>query len=232
MKEMKFRSLLESGQRIMFLELLATVTLAVLLVSIFILYEAKTAVVQRYIVPDTQVAVVPSAERLELSSASREAVAEFAHAHPEIAVVGVVAVELKENTRTSLMRVFNDKEVERRVVEADKTQPGGPFPLFTADTAGNAEITALLGGEFTCSTEDVAVFIQRYNLGDKLKQVCRIPVPPYYGRLTGYLVLYSKVEMSIYEKDRLRSAATRLALDIYRNDVVTVPRYERPMRAR
>lgn len=231
MKEMKFRSLLESGQRIMFLELLATVTLAVLLVSIFILYEAKTAVIQRYIVPDTQVAVVPSAERLALSSASREAVYEFAHARPEIAVVGVVAVDLKENTRTSLMRVFNDKEIEKRVMDADKSVPSGPFPLFTADVTGNAEITALLSGEFTCSTEDVTVFIQKYNLGDKLKQVCRIPVPPYYGRLTGYLVLYSKAEMSIYEKDRLRSAVTRLALDIYRNDVVTVPRYERPMRA-
>lgn len=231
--EYKFKSLLERAQSISFVELMATITVVVLLVAIFMLYEARTAFIQHYVVADVESMGVPTGTTLQLSDNSKEQIEAFTHEHGTLALVAVIGVDLSDNTRSALIRFYNDKAIEKLALTNDKkARLGVSSPLFTDNAVNNAEISALLNGEFTCTSVDSSPFIVVNNLTQTIKQVCRVPVPPYYGRLTGYLVMYSKTEMSIYEVDQLRSAAIRLAIDIYRADVARLPRYERPMRSR
>ena len=65
--EYKFKTLLERAQSISFVELMATITVVVLLVAIFMLYEARTAFIQHYVVADVESVGVPAGTTLNLS---------------------------------------------------------------------------------------------------------------------------------------------------------------------
>lgn len=211
---------IEHMHRVPFYGIIVTVLISVLLVSIIILYEARTAVLQRYMTPSSVSRIAPMQGRLVLSADSIDRVREFASDHSELAVVGVVSVDFSQNSRETVVRFFNDPAIEKQVTAQLHANAESPLPLLIPnDKINNDQIADLLNGEFTCSNAIDGIFVQLYNLDAQLRTVCRVPVPPYYGRLTGYLVMYSKKEMSIYEKDQLRAAAIRLAVDMYYQDV-------------
>ena len=176
--ESKIKSLLKHVQQVTFAELLTTLSLAMLLVSIVMLYEARTAILQRYIVPNANTSTIASHPSLELSASSISKLQQFILNHNEIAVLEVVGVRLIDNQRTTLIRLFNDHELERATSGALDT----PTMLFSSDVVYNAEISALLNGEFTCTSNDHGPFVVRHNLQRIIKTTCRIPVPPYYGK--------------------------------------------------
>jgi hypothetical protein len=212
MSDQSFTTLLKRAQSITFVELLASVSFAMLLASIVILFEVKTAFFQRHFTPDPQVVLSPNSPRMVLSTIDVGALEQFAQEHTELAAVGVVSVDLSENTRSPLITIYGDKFVETKI--ATKPQISN-MALFTANSSNNTEITSLLNGQFSCSPSTSSPLLIEYKMTDIIKTVCRVPVPPYYGRLTGYLVFYSRTELSIYEVDRLRRAALRLSIDMY-----------------
>lgn len=224
MKDTPFHSLLTHVQKTTLVEILATVCVSIMFVAIGILYEARTSIIQRHFLPQVLMATDPIATRLMLSSTSVELVTKFAEAHKEIAVVGVVSVDLPANQRTNVLRVYNDKALEQLVKtrEAASAMPYNQvaFPLFSNNVVQNSMISTLLAGEFTCSATESAMFSPSYNLEERLKTSCRVPIPPFYGRLTGYLVMHSARELSIYETEALKAASLRLSMDLYYTDVV------------
>lgn len=217
-----FHSLLTHVQKVTFIEVLATICVSIMFVAIGILYEARTTVVQRYFIPETQLTTDPIARQLILSQESIDMITKFAKAHTEVAVVGVVSVNLPANQRTSLLRVFNDKELEQHVTkqEANLTHSQRVFPLFSDNSSQNAMVSSLLAGEFTCATTDPATMMPIPDFGNRLKTSCNVPIPPFYGRMTGYLVMHSTRELSIYEAEALKAASLRLSIDLYYTDVV------------
>jgi hypothetical protein len=220
----RFHSLLTHVQKVTFVEILATVCVSIMFVAIGILYEARTSVIQRYIVPETQQTASPLANQLVLSPESMEMVAKFAKAHTEVAMVGVVSVNMTANQRTNLLRVYNDKVLEQVVAQRESKESipynQRPFPLFSDNITQNTMISSLLAGEFTCSATDNAMFSPQYNLEERMKTSCRVPIPPFYGRFTGYLIMHSSRELSIYEVEELKAASLRLSIDMYYTDIV------------
>lgn len=210
MSEHHFANTLKRVQQATFVEYLATIACAMLLVSILILVEAKTMFFQRQFAPSAFETSHVLRSRLVLTDAGFDAMERFAREHTDLAAVGLVAVDLAENTRTELVVIYNDKQVEKGV----DRNVGSTLPLFTTDTRNNAEMASLLNGEFGCAPASNSVLVQMHKL-DMLKTACRVPVPPYYGRLTGYLVMYSRDEVSIYEAEQLRKDALKLSVDMY-----------------
>jgi hypothetical protein len=204
---MKFRN-------ITLTQLVTSVVFAVMLATIFILYGAKIAYFQSVTESNPPPFIMSVGDRLELTPNSVLIVQQFLKTHPDIDVVGVVNFDMVHNTRTNMLRMFNDKALEAKVQEQIAHPPEKPQPLFTSDIESNSEISSLLSNQFTCNSGE-SIFTRQYGLRNIIHTTCRVPIPPYYGRVTGYIVLYSKKEMSIYEKDQLRIAAIRLAVDMY-----------------
>lgn len=211
MNDHHIASVLERVQKATFIEMLATLAFAMMLVSIVILFEVRTAFFQRYLTPDPQIVLSPVPTRLVLTSESIRAVEQFAASNTDLAAVGVMSVDLSENTRTALLMIYNDKKLEVQAAKLNMTT----WPLFTSSPANNSDISSLLNGEFTCSPAQYSTLALSIGPNSPIKTTCRVPVPPYYGRLTGYLVMHSTDELSIYQVDRLRNAALRLSIDMY-----------------
>lgn len=213
MSDHNFTSFVNRIRTVTFVEILATVSIAMLFVSIVILFEVKTAFLQRQLASDHLAVVSPNSSKLMLSNIDVDVVERFARSHAELAAVGVVGVNLAENTRTMIVAIYNDQTLKR--LHQKHNIYAGSYPLFTADSINNSEITSLIEGRFTCAPSIIGPGGDVTEIRALVKTTCRVPVPPYYGKVTGYLVFYSSKELSIYEVDRLRRDALRLAIDIY-----------------
>lgn len=209
MNDHHIATILERVQKATFVEMIATLAFAMMLVSIVILFEVRTAFFQRHIAPGPQIVLAPVTTRLVLSESSIEALEQFAKSNPDLAAVGVISVDLSDNSRTLLMMVHNTTSVL-----STPTMPQ-TWPLFTADPVNNADVSSLLNGEFTCVPAAYSTLAHTQSLGGGVKTSCHVPVPPYYGRLTGYLIMHTVDELSIYDIDRLRRSALRLSIDMY-----------------
>lgn len=188
---------------------------AVSIVALALLFEAKTSTLRNLIAPH----VLPSQSAgeqyvLSLTSEGVGVVNRFTAAHPQVDVVAIVAVDLEDNTRTPLIVRYNDRALEQ--LAAKYVQLPTIIPLFTDDKANNADLSALLNGEFSCkSAAEGMPLVLPAQIKSKLKTTCRVPVPPFYGRLAGYVVIYSTRELSIYEVESLRISTIRLSVDLY-----------------
>lgn len=218
-----FHELLNSAQKVTLFEILATVCIAMLFVSIVIIYEARTLFLLSKVTTDSPLVVGTVNKQLVLSSQSVVLVEQFAHTHSSVVdVIGVVAVDLIDNSRNTVLQVFNDKKIAAEVVaqEAADQSKKYPTPLFTTDPLRNTEISSLLAGEFFCGVGTNVLFAAPYVISVPIKTTCYSPVPPYYGRLTGYIIIHSKRELSIYEAATLRDAALHLAINVYYADIL------------
>lgn len=209
MSEHNLIKALRHVQSITVVRVLIIVSFAMLLVSSLILYEARTSFLQKHVNVLTTT-VQPSS--LKLNPVGVKSLTDFMESHRDIAALGVVAVDMEENTRLPLVTLYNDDHVKNALEAAEDKQPQ---PLFTNDPQNNANVSALLNGEFVCVPHGSVTHVGRVKSEPLIKTTCRVPIPPYYGKLMGYLVIHSVHELSIYEIDRLRRDALRLSIDIY-----------------
>lgn len=211
MSEKVLAATIKHVQQARFVEYLAALAVAMFIVSIVVLFEAKTLFFQRQLAPTAFELVRPFPSRLVMTETSYQYMVDFTEQHPEIAAVGLVAVDLSENTRTTLVMLYNDKQAEER----SATAVPSTVPLFTSDPVNNTEMASLLNGEFGCFPSRHSAMASSLKIVELLETSCRVPVPPYYGRLTGYLVFYTRGELSIYEVEELRRDALKLSVNMY-----------------
>lgn len=211
MNDSHIASILNRVHKVTFVEMLATLAFAMMLVSIVILIEVRTSFFQRFIAPDPQIVFSPVPARLAMSPGSTNAVVQFAAEHPTLAVVGVMSVDLSDNTREVMLMIYNDPALAEQNSKLTSTK----WPLFTASVENNSDISSLFSGEFACSPARQNMLMEALSINGAIRTTCRVPIPPYYGRLTGYLVMHSTEELSIYEVDQLRTDALRLSINMY-----------------
>lgn len=138
---------------------------------------------------------------------------------PLIAAVVLTHVDLQKNRRKPLWWKIDDTEAD---TISEKTERSLPRPVFDYDPKNTQQMVAVLNNEFVCSRTADTVF--RFNWPvERMPVVCRIAIPPFYGRMVGMLSVVLKKQPTKYELDQIRTEASRLAVDIYLRDVVKKP---------
>jgi len=127
-----------------------------------------------------------------------------------------MGINIALNTRSVIYRVFNDKELELRIRTVDARE-GIDLPLFSSNEIQNKQVLSLLRGEFSCSRSPSIPGDSRYGsvISDKVTTTCRVPIPPAYGHLMGYIVFFLSREPTDNEIDELRSDAYTISMAIY-----------------
>jgi hypothetical protein len=128
-----------------------------------------------------------------------------------------VGINIPTNTRTIVYRYFNDKVIERAVRTAD-TKEGDTLPLFSSNEGQNKQILSLIQGEFSCGKLITGGVNSRYAGAEtfgKIVATCRVPIPPAYGHLIGYIVFHLSRDPSEAEMEELRVEAYTLSMNIY-----------------
>lgn len=152
-----------------------------------------------------------------LSSESKYKISSMVARRSDLIVSATVAsVNVQQNRKMYLYRAFSDRDVELVVKESD-ARDGASSPVFTSNEQTNKQILSLIRGEFSCSKiipQGSDSKFGRY-LGNKIKYTCRVPIPPSYGSLIGFVVFHLSREPNETELDEIRLESYTISMHIY-----------------
>jgi hypothetical protein len=132
-------------------------------------------------------------------------------------VVGMVILtaDIRNNRRIPVFWYSDDAYVSKQL---DSTFTGrfGGVPLFTSDDKNNASVVSAINAEFTCSPFDESgMSILFPNLSNRFPVVCKVSVPPFYGKFAGYIIVALQQAPNATEVDLIKAETTDLSNEIF-----------------
>ena len=203
-------------QRVALIALLVVIGL-----GLYAIFENRNNLINRLIEPPAQTVPV-GLPVWELSERSKAALQSFAKT-TEVAFVAVSDVDLQKNRRT--VRYYYIDDVANIQLSTTALQAMGlPQAVFDYDAKNTAQMVSVLSNEFRCDAyKDTIYFRYAPELVEKLPLVCRLAIPPFVGQFVGFLTVATNRNLTRTELDTIRLEASRIAVEIYMNDVVKKP---------
>lgn len=188
-------------------------------VVMFSLYENRQTIVGSFTKPVASTATdAPISSKWVLSEESKASLQSLAKT-TSVGMLIVSDVDLKKNRKVARYYYIDDPLV--------KLPPNAlqalslPLPVFDYDSKNTEQMVAILSNEFRCDAyRDTIYFRHAPDLADKFPTICRIAIPPFVGQFVGFLTIGISVELSKQELDSIRLEASRIAVEIYLNDVM------------
>ena len=209
-------------------EILSVITITKAICTVVVL-GAVTLMYLAVMYPQKAAAIIQPAspKGVELVSLSKESVAaaeDFVKGNKHVQLMYVVAISQRQNRRTSIARFFNEVEAQKLIEAHDKKFGRDPIsPYMTeANVVQNTQMLTLQRGDTVCGPTNESGLLMAYpELADVFKSTCRIPIPPMFGQLAGYIAVHSATDLQNQpaERDRLREQGEILALRIFATDV-------------
>ena len=200
------------------------VTLLALLITIglilFSIFENRQGIIVHFASPVTIDEAVPSSSWV-LSDASKLALQHLAKT-TSVAFVVVTDVDLKKNRK--LVRYYFIDDVDIKLSQASMQALGLPQAVFDYDAKNTAQMVSVLSNEFRCDVfRDTIYYRFAPEISEKIPSICRIAIPPFVGQFVGFLTVGLSRQPTKQELDTIRLEVSRLAVEIYLNDVVKKP---------
>lgn len=193
--------------------------LAACALVIFALYENRQLIVNSYTKPIVSTATdTPVSAKWVLSEESKASLQTLAKT-TSVGMIIVSDVDLKKNRRLARYYYLDDPTIK---LEASALQALSlPLPVFDYDSKNTEQMVAILSNEFRCDPyKDTIYFRHAPELADKFPTICRIAIPPFVGQFVGFLTVGISVELPKAELDSIRLEVSRIAVEIYLNDVM------------
>lgn len=130
----------------------------------------------------------------------------------------VTQVDLRKNRRVPRFWHLDDPDVSLIKQKAAQLLPQA---VFDYDEKNTQQMVAVLNNEFVCSKYEDTIYMRHFpELQKRMPYICRIAIPPFYGRFVGILTFGLALEPTKDQIDGLRLEASRLAVQIYIHDVI------------
>jgi hypothetical protein len=157
----------------------------------------------------------------DVSSATKEQLITLVKTSPLVKFAMITEVDLQKNRR--IVRFFNLDDPDEANIRL-KSATMLPQAVFDYDAKNTQQIVAILNNEFVCSRFQDTVY-QRFfpDLGKRMPTICRLAIPPFYGRFVGILTFGLATTPTKEEMDAVRIEAARIAVEIYLRDVIKKP---------
>jgi len=129
--------------------------------------------------------------------------------------IQITIVDFQKNTRFVIYTSIDDVDLKNIFVRfTDNTI--AELPLFNSDVNNNKRLVGLINGEYICNP-----FID--TIGAKLMPdatkyittVCANGIPPYYGKFSGIVSVYTRRQPTSEEVDQIRTLSRLLSTEIY-----------------
>lgn len=140
--------------------------------------------------------------------------------HPDIVMLSVLDANQVQNRKTVVYRSFNDPAIKLLVEKEALVNPAiGDGALFTTDPDNNIQVLAILNGEFYCTKPGGAIVNAFPDIKSTIAYQCRIPLPPAFGKATGWITLDLK-GWPPKDYDHFKTEALLLSLEYYNKEVL------------
>lgn len=195
---------------------------AIMIIAALTLYENRQYVFRQTSVVVVNKAILPTGD-YSLVPPSPEGVIildGYLAKNPEVLMLSVVDANQIENRRVTVHRAFSDLAVKTIVEKSTKSNPAiGSGPLFTTESENNIQILAVLNGEFYCTKpSNIGSYVPEEIRG-MIVYECRTPLPPAFGKATGWITLHLKSWPPI-NYDYFKSEALIFSLEYYNKEVL------------
>jgi hypothetical protein len=136
-----------------------------------------------------------------------------------IVAMQVTIVDFQKNTRTMVFTYTDDENI--RLLWAAFEEKGlNELPLFNTDLVNNQRMVDLINGEFICNPFTTTIGYKISPFADKyISTVCANGIPPFYGKFTGIVSVYTKRTPTPEEVDQIRTLTKSLSATIYDRDI-------------
>lgn len=95
-----------------------------------------------------------------------------------------------------------------------------PQQVFDNNQTNTDHMVAVLGNDFVCSSSKNTIYEKYFDDANKeIPIICRLAIPPFYGRFVGILAFGLQHLPDPLEKNSLKLEASRLAVEIYLRDI-------------
>lgn len=197
----------------------------ILAIGLFSLFEHRGSIMNHIIsIPSLSSTVKQEDDQAwELSEHSKASLVELTRTLP-IKFIDVTDVDLKKNSR------------EVRFVHVNEPHPAGfsaaafaavlqtPHSVFDYDSKNTAQMVGVLANEFKCNNYvDTIYYKIAPEASGRIATICHMAIPPFVGQFVGYLTVGLERKMSKTELDTIRLELSRVAVEIYLQDVTKQP---------
>lgn len=200
------------ADKLTFQRILNALLAGILALSLYTLYENRTKVFN-----DLVSAVTSERVNWDISASSKSELHNLVVNNQLIKLVLISAVDLQKNKREEKYWFIDDPE--GLVISKNKTLL--PQAVFDSDPKNTQQMVAVLNNEFVCSKYSDTIFNVNFpELSRTTPYICRLAIPPFYGRFIGILSFGLTAEPTPAQIFSLKIEASRLAIQIYLHDVV------------
>lgn len=190
-------------------KILATLLSGIFISSLYVSYENREDIF-KYIVQHGSKESASS--NWEVSEQSKIELVTLSSNSQLVKLVSVNSVDLQLN-RQEIKYWFID--IDTNIELPDPTSIL-PYQVFDANQENTNRVVSVLGNEFVCFSSQDSIY-EKYS--KDIPVICKLAIPPFYGRFVGILTFGLSRMPDVMEKDSLKLEASRLAVEIYLRDI-------------
>lgn len=131
----------------------------------------------------------------------------------------VTIVDFQKNRRMVIYTYTDDINIGK-IWQEFESKGLIELPVFNSDIQNNRRMVDLINGEFICNpfSETIGAKLSP-EAGKYVSTVCANGIPPFYGKFTGLVSVYTKKVPSSEEVDQIRTLTKSLSDAIYERDL-------------
>lgn len=161
-------------------------------------------------------------QKWQISTRTEQTIKEEINAHPEAAWAIITEMDLGANAKRNKFWYNEDQMIQSSLNRQILNQPNNQ--IFDFDKTHTAQMVKILQNEFVCSPIAETV-VSKYDasLADQTENVCRIAIPPFYGRFVGILTIGIRGPITDDVRFSVKSMASNISATVYWGDVIKLP---------
>lgn len=162
---------------------------------------------------------------LEKPSEKGQAIVSVFHkSRPEIVMITLLDANPVSNRREVVYRWFSDTATKTAVETQTSMNPTiGDGALFSQDPENNKQVLAVLSGEFYCAPAAGGIInIAFPDVAKRVKFSCRVPLPPAFGKATGWFTIHL-TKWPLDDIDRFKTEALTMSLTYFNSEILKQP---------
>lgn len=198
--------------------ILVAVLTTLLLMGTYTLYENRLLAFDKAL---SFFSTKDSPKNWELSDASKNSLNALVATNGLVKMIMITEVDLQKNRHSPRFWKLQDpleNVMKQRVANML------PQAVFDYDAKNTQQMVAVLNNEFVCSRfQETALHRVFPEIAKNTPVVCRIAIPPFYGRFVGVLTFGLVDQPTKDQFDALRIEAARISVEIYLRDIVKKP---------
>lgn len=186
-------------------------------IGCFSIWENRTLLVDNFL-QDSQ-----KLQNWQISDKTKTSIKDEVDRHPGVSWVIVTEMDLGANLKKFKYWYNEDQDALQKFLRPLNNQSRNQ--IFDFNKVRTADTVKVLQNEFICiRIEDSEVYLTAPELKSQSDFVCKIAIPPFYGRFVGVLTIGVRGPMTDELRFSVKAIAANIAATIYWRDVIKLPR--------